>query len=648
MIGGSLRKKTMRNHLQQLVRRDDIVGQRPAYIFMPHDPWRLCWDFFSSFLLVLMLFYIPYNVSFVGDSEVYDKFDVFITAFFSADMLLSFLTAFEAEGHFIVEPEAIAKHYLAGYFCIDLVATFPLDMALVGLPNYRSAHRSEGEIARLGQFSKLPRLFRYLRVFKLAKLARLYGKDSVVQKAILHAQLNPLLLRLGQIILAALVGSHLCACVWYTLGTNYEDKSLTPEDCAFDSDGGVRQNKKCTWLQVRGQREGDGNVYLYVTAMYWAVTTITTVGFGDVVPNSQGEMLYTCFVMVAGVTWYAVIISSVGKIYDSMDSKSGALASQLAVLTRFVHGQRVPSPLAAAMHTHLRHQFDAGHFWRDEAHEASRIIASLSKPLQRILALHLEKTLIAKIPFFKDKHRAFVADCAMVLQPLLVAAGELVLRRRRVADSLYFVVTGAVSIRFTLVPGARELGRVESGSYFGDEGCLLGAHWEAHLVAASPTELQHVSRQDLSVILANFPDVAEGLVEVAQHRLERAPSLVSTAHSYPLEDVEKRGARTERARPAEVGAFLIAYRTAHPAAPGAAAAEALRAALRQATLPGAAADTRLAAVHARFVSEERLVAEQVRSLYQLSDAGQAALYGELLLLAPETAGPASASLRRSF
>ena len=41
-------------------------------------------------------------------------------------------------------------------------------------------------------------------------------------------------------------------------------------------------------------------VRLYCVAMYWAFTTLTTVGYGDVLPVSRSEMAVTVIVQFAG------------------------------------------------------------------------------------------------------------------------------------------------------------------------------------------------------------------------------------------------------------------------------------------------------------------------------------------------------------
>lgn len=46
---------------------------------------------------------------------------------------------------------------------------------------------------------------------------------------------------------------------------------------------------------------------LYLTSIYWAFSTITTVGYGDVVPVTHAEKSYALCVMYAGVATMSAI-----------------------------------------------------------------------------------------------------------------------------------------------------------------------------------------------------------------------------------------------------------------------------------------------------------------------------------------------------
>ncbi|KAH8043620.1 voltage-gated potassium channel [Aureococcus anophagefferens] len=100
-------------------------------------------------------------------------------------------------------------------------------------------------------------------------------QNTVLAVGALNDILNPGMVRMCQIVIVALVGAHLFACFWYSLGTTYENEHYTFDDCHA-----YARHKQCTWIQMEGLSRGDGNFFLYMVSLYWALTTITTVGFG--------------------------------------------------------------------------------------------------------------------------------------------------------------------------------------------------------------------------------------------------------------------------------------------------------------------------------------------------------------------------------
>lgn len=48
----------------------------------------------------------------------------------------------------------------------------------------------------------------------------------------------------------------------------------------------------------------------YVTVVYWAMETITTIGYGDLTGQSTPERFYSLFCMSLGTMIYAYILSS--------------------------------------------------------------------------------------------------------------------------------------------------------------------------------------------------------------------------------------------------------------------------------------------------------------------------------------------------
>lgn len=59
----------------------------------------------------------------------------------------------------------------------------------------------------------------------------------------------------------------------------------------------------------------------YLTSLYWAFTTLTSVGYGDIVPHTNGEKIFAMWVMIFGAVVYATIFGNVALIIQSFDAE---------------------------------------------------------------------------------------------------------------------------------------------------------------------------------------------------------------------------------------------------------------------------------------------------------------------------------------
>ena len=83
--------------------------------------------------------------------------------------------------------------------------------------------------------------------------------------------------RLLFFLIVFMILSHLASCLWIIIATLY------------NPDGSF----KGTWMEKFEEYE-ESNNNIYIVAFYWIISTITTVGYGDISGTNNIERVLTC------------------------------------------------------------------------------------------------------------------------------------------------------------------------------------------------------------------------------------------------------------------------------------------------------------------------------------------------------------------
>ena len=52
----------------------------------------------------------------------------------------------------------------------------------------------------------------------------------------------------------------------------------------------------------------------YVNSIYWSITTLTTIGYGDITPSNEMEMLYTALSHLLGSALFAYVVGGIATV----------------------------------------------------------------------------------------------------------------------------------------------------------------------------------------------------------------------------------------------------------------------------------------------------------------------------------------------
>jgi multisubunit Na+/H+ antiporter MnhC subunit len=73
-------------------------------------------------------------------------------------------------------------------------------------------------------------------------------------------------------------------------------------------------------------------VDLYITSFYFTVTTLVTVGYGDITAKNQSERIMSMFLMLIGVVTFSFTTGSLSSVITCHDSKEADLKEKIATL----------------------------------------------------------------------------------------------------------------------------------------------------------------------------------------------------------------------------------------------------------------------------------------------------------------------------
>lgn len=129
---------------------------------------------------------------------------------------------------------------------------------------------------------------------------------------------------------------HLAACLWIMTATFIKGSD--------DDD---------TWMD--GEIESMGVSEQYLTSVYFTVTTITTVGYGDISGGSRSEKIFCIFIMLIGVMSFSFFSGSLASLIQFYDCQNAKYREQLSLLNKLFKEYKLPVALYANLKQSLNY-----------------------------------------------------------------------------------------------------------------------------------------------------------------------------------------------------------------------------------------------------------------------------------------------------
>ena len=268
----------------------------------PYEPSRVAWDFLMLVVVMFSCILDPYQAAFLDTTPKW--WNWLLDSFFWFDVVLSFSTAIELKSGIEVDFQhsSVIKHHLTRLngFTVDLLACVPWD-----------------SVVRIFEPSELRvpgyRMLRMMRVFRLLRAPRLVTRLTTHRSWSIHSEYIEFL----KFMVYVTIMAHDVACFFFLWPALFVNECSEADVGRLAAANLSALQLECTplgsWRDVEGLQTAD-ELEQYVWALYWSVTTITTIGFGDVTPSLQCELVYTIVVEVFGMAFFALLVDHVVRL----------------------------------------------------------------------------------------------------------------------------------------------------------------------------------------------------------------------------------------------------------------------------------------------------------------------------------------------
>ncbi|KPP64272.1 potassium voltage-gated channel subfamily H member 2-like, partial [Scleropages formosus] len=450
-----------------------------------YSPFKAVWDWLILLLVIYTAILTPYSAAFLlSDQEdpgmqscVYscsplNVVDLIVDIMFVIDILINFRTTYvNANDEVVSHPFRIAVHYFKGWFLIDMVAAIPFDLLI-----YRNGEETTTLIG----------LLKTARLLRLVRVARKLDRYSEYGAAVLFLLMCTF----------ALI-AHWLACIWYAIGNVERNGSIGWLHSLADQLGKPYNES------TRGS--GPSIKDKYVTALYFTFSSLTSVGFGNVSPNTNSEKIFSICVMLIGSLMYASIFGNVSAIIQRLYSGTARYHTQMLRVREFIRFHQIPNPLRQRLEEYFQHACNKS--LGAAAVSAPQVLKGFPECLQADICLHLNRTLLQNCKAFKGSSKGCLRALAMRFRTTHAPPGDTLVHAGDVLTALYFISRGSIEI----LRGDVVVAILGKNDIFGEPINLYARPGKsnADVRALTYCDLHKIHREDVLEVLDMYPEFSD-------------------------------------------------------------------------------------------------------------------------------------------
>jgi len=423
-----------------------LKRKRQWWLVDPRNKRLAAWDAIVFCLVLYTALIIPYEMAFLAYPSLaaYTSSPFFLIArlmdaVYLVDMCVSYVTIYfdKDKQVWVSDPGRISRRYLRSLqFAVDCLTLIPGDMLV-----FTSASAT-GSV-------------QLLKMLRLGKLLRVYKAQTIFHRFEDHFPIDFGVREILKYTIFLLIITHWLACSFGFL-TNYDSfdinwakvyiESMEAERIEY-APRGATGGRNETRVEVCGHKvpmTADGcynPLDLYIASLYWSAMTVTTIGYGDIVPTNMIEQVAVVAAMLLGGIIFGWIVGVFAGLISNRDQQHARFHEELRNLNFLVKEASIPAAQAKQLVSFFKflnvsRQLGVSTY--------QPLLARMSPGLRGQVTRMTDNGWIERLPYFRNVPESFMVDLVQALHQQAYPPGETIFHYGEDNCHMYVVKKGVV------------------------------------------------------------------------------------------------------------------------------------------------------------------------------------------------------------
>ena len=398
-------------------------------IINPETQFILIFDLLIIIAYLYTFFILTFNIAQTECFCSYNKFNFNDIMFYLNDILyifdfvISFFRGYyNYEYKLIKINKLIIKNYLTRDFTLDLLEAIPI----FSIGKY-ICYKGKGYHDNCYTYD-MPSSFFSLKIFsifKVLKIVKILGrkKNQALDTFLELISENYAIERTTLLIIDSLIFIgiiHCFVCLHIFIG----------------------KHSYSNWL-IKTNSENYSIFNLYIESLYFLVTTLTTVGYGDITCSSFSERIFQIVLLAVGSIFYSYIISTIGNYIKNDSHAKIKYNDDLNILENIrIAYPNMPFKLYKNINKYLESRTNS-----QEKYDVNSLIDTLPFALKNTILFTMYKSVIKNFKFFKKNDNSeFIAQVLTNFITVIPKKNEFLVYEGEMIEEIIFVKDGRISL----------------------------------------------------------------------------------------------------------------------------------------------------------------------------------------------------------